>query len=365
MTALKQELNTGEITLNPTEAKDLIVGSYKAGFQVYKRPLLFKGAPGIGKSSIARQAADELGIDYIEINPTMPADEVCGIPDLIRVEGHATKTDYALPAWFPTEADNPEWKGIINFDDALQGDKMMQQTLANLIHARNLRGHPMPKGAMIVVTGNRMEDKAGVTKTLTHFADRMCHINVEADPQAWIDDYAIPNNIDSRVLAYIMNDKAKLNVFNPNATKGPTSRTWDAVSNRLIHVDMMPSKSRTKLAQATLSGELGVGEAVSFWAFCERYADMPNLDEILKNPDTADINHKLDIKYAIACALSSRVDNTTFASAMTYLDRIGGDLSVLLAKLAGKRSPALLKSRAWIDWAMKNQDLIATSGPSR
>jgi len=353
------------ITITPTEGTAMIVGAYKAG--TYKRTFLFKGSPGIGKSTLAKDAAAELRLtipdfQYIEINPTMPADEVGGIPDLIRKEGHATRTDYALPQWFPTKTDNPDWKGIINLDDALQGDKMMQQTLANLILARNLRGHELPDGAMIVATGNRMEDKAGVTRTLTHFADRMCAINIEADATSWIENFAIPKGIDQRVIGYILLDKSKLDMFDPNADKCPTPRTWAAVSDHLKYLDTLKGPGmdniRNKFAQSILGGELGMGEAIKFWAFCDLFGKLPDLDKVLADPANHDINYAIDIQYALVVALANKVDDTTFGPGLEYITRFGADLAVLAGKLALGRLPELKTSDAWVKWAVKHQDVV-------
>lgn len=351
---IEQENIASEPTLSPSEVKEMLIGIYKAGR--FTRTNCLLGAPGIGKTSITRQTAKELGINYIEINPTMPADEVCGIPDLIRVEGQDTKTDYAMPAWFPND---PEWQGIICLDDALQGDRMMQQTIANLIHARNLRGHPLPDGAMLILTGNRLEDKAGVTKTLSHLADRLDYINIEADPTAWIDDFAVPSGIDPRVIAWIHMDKAKLNMFDPNAKKSPTSRSWEAVSDALFYLDTIKGEPYyNKFAHAKLSGAIGVGPAIEFWAFCTRFEDMPNLDDIIKNPETHKIDYKLDIQYAIAIGLSNYVDNKSFGPAVKFLSRMTPDMMVLMVKLAIKRSPALKESQAWREWALANQEIL-------
>lgn len=353
------------VTLTPGEGTNLIVGSYIAG--TYKRTLLFRGAPGIGKTSLARNAAIELrntypDFQYIEINPTMPADEVGGIPDLIRMEGQATRTDYAMPAWFPTAASNPDWRGIICLDDALQGDRMMQQVLANLIQARNLRGHALPEGAMVVATGNRMEDKAGVTRTLSHFADRMCWINIEANPNDWIEHFAIPKGIDQRVIGYIMMDKSKLNVFDPNADKCPTSRTWEAVSNWTKYLDTLkgPGKDnvRNKFAQAVLGGELGIGEATKYWAFCQLFGRLPDVKTLLSDPANAKIDYDLDVQYALVIAIANQMDDTNFAAALEYIDRIGPDLTSLAVKVGVGFNPKLLESKAFTKWSVKNQDVI-------
>lgn len=355
-----------DIVLSPSEAQDILVGVYLAG--TFKRTPQLCGPPGCGKTSVVKAAAATLrglidpNFGYVEINPTMPADEVGGIPDLIRVEGQVTRTDYAMPKWYPTKALNPDWKGIICLDDALQGDRLMQQVLANLIHARNLRSHELPDGAMVVVTGNRVEDKAGVTKTLTHFADRMYRINVEGDADSWIDNFALPNGLDERVIGHILMDKSKLNAFDPNLPKCPTSRTWEAVSNHLKFIDSLnaPDKvaKRTKYAQAVLAGELGMGEAVKFWAYCNMRDQLPDIDGLLKDPKGASINYPMDVQMALAIAIANRVDGSTLASGLEYIDRYGPDLTTVAVKLATKRDPSLKSEPAFVDWAKKNANII-------
>lgn len=350
------------VTLTPKEGTDLIVGSYNAG--TYKRPFLFKGSPGIGKTSLARAAVEELrktypDFQYVEINPTMPADEVGGIPDLIRQEGQATVTDYALSAWFPRD---PSSRGILCLDDALQGDRMMQQTLANLIHARNLRGNMLPDGWMIVVTGNRVQDKAGVTRTLTHFADRMCHINIEAEPQAWLEDFAIPRGLSEKVIGYIMLDKSNLDKFDPDAEKCPTPRTWEAVSGWVKYLDTLNKpgmeRIRNKYAQSVLAGELGIGEATKFWAFCSLFGRLPNIDDILKDPDNASIQYEIDVQYALIVAIANRMDDKTFGAAIKYIDRIGPDFVTLAVKLGTKHRPEIRKCKEYTQWVIQNQGVV-------
>ncbi len=358
------ESSASSVTIVPSEGKDMIVSSYLAG--TFHRTFIFTGSPGIGKTSLAKEAHKELQIalkdpnfGYIEINPTMPADEVGGIPELIRKDGEATKTDYALPAWFPRD---PNWRGIICLDDALQGDRLMQQVLANFILARNLRGHPLPKGAMVIATGNRLEDKAGVTKTLTHLADRMCWLHVVADADSWIENFAVPRGLNELVIAYIMFGKDKLDAFDPNAPKCPTPRTWEAVSNWLNYLKTLkgtPLEAKTnKFAQAILGGELGVGEAARFWAYVERADKMPKLEDLLANPSTADTKFPMDVQYAIAVGLSGIVDNTNFGKALEYVDRLGPDLTTIVVKMATKRHPALLQSKDFVAWLQKNQAII-------
>lgn len=351
------------VTMTPSEGTAFLVAAYKA--DVFKRTPLFRGSPGCGKTSAVRAAAKKLaeeypGFKYIEINPTMPADEVGGIPDIIRVEGQASRTDYALPSWFPKAEDDPDWKGIICLDDALQGDRMMQQTLANLILARNLRGHALPEGAMIVATGNRVEDKAGVTRTLTHFADRMCWINISTDADSWISDFAIPQGLNPKTIGYILSDKSKLDMFDPDKEKCATARTWEAVSDWTDFLDDLTAgdfANKNKLAQSILGGELGYGEATRYWAFCSLWGKLPDVDELLADPTNAPATFAPDVQYALVVAIANKLNDKNFKSALTYVDRIGQDFTTLMVKVGTISKPELRKSKTWYEWAVANQDL--------
>jgi len=356
---------TDRVTLTPTEAKDMIVGMYKCGNHEMT-PFLI-GSPGCGKTSAARAAAVELrntypDFHYVEINPTMPADEVGGIPELIRKEGHATRTDYAMPSWFPRKEDNPDWRGIICLDDGKQGDKLMQQTLANLILARNLRGHALPEGAMIIGTGNRVEDKAGVTKTLSHLANRIFEVHVAVDPEAWINDFAIPNNLRPEIISYIMADKSKLDMFDPNAERPATSRSWERMSKHINYLDTLNGPNtaavRNKFAQAVLAGEIGMGEATKFWAFCDRFGKMPDWQKLVADPDNADIDFPLDIQYAVAVTIGQNLNANNLGNALKYIDRIGPDLTTLAVKLGMKYNPQLKGSKDYNKWLVKNTDVV-------
>lgn len=352
------------IPLSPTECVNFLVGAYHTDI---KRTPLFRGAPGIGKTSIARQAADILREQYPEfhcvvINPTMPADEVGGIPKLTTLPNGEIVTKYALPDWFPTKTANPNWRGIIVLDDALQGAGEMQKVLANLVLERSLRGHELPDGAMICVTGNRTKDKAGVARTLTHFADRMCWLNVESFAQSWIDNYAIPYNLAPEVIAYIMRDGSKLNEFDPNKEKCPTPRTWAAVSNWIKYIQgpnaPKDANTKEKMAIAILAGELGMGNAVHFWAFCNLFGKLPDINDIFKHPDTHSIDYDIDVQYALVVAIAQRMDAHTFAAGLEYIDRIGADLSTMAVKVATRRDKTLTSSAAYTKWSVKNQDVL-------
>jgi len=351
-----------EITLSPNEAIDFLEGAYLADI---RRTVCLRGSPGIGKTSVPKAVVERLrsiypDFQYVEIHPTMPADEIGGIPNLVRVEGKVTTTDYALPAWCPTAEADPNWRGIIALDDALQGSGDVQKVLANLIQARNLRGHKLPDGAMLVATGNRMQDKAGVARTLTHFADRMCWVNIHTTGKDWIDNFALPAGLADEVIGYIMMFPDELNKFDPTKDKCPTPRTWEAVSNWVKYLHTVQGRATyvDKLANAVLGGELGTGDAIKFWQFCKVFGKLPNIDDIFADPMGHTTKYELDLQYALVIAIANKVDDNTLMAATQYIDRIGADLTAICIRLARAKNPNIIKSKAFALWSAKNQDVI-------
>lgn len=353
---------TDAIVLNPSEVTEIISGLYLN--EAYERALLFLGPPGIGKTASVRAAVEKIkeahpDFAYVELNPTVPHDEVGGIPDLVRQEGQATTTDYALPKWWPRD---PDSRGIICLDDMAQSDKMMQCVFANLIQAKNLRMHPLPKGWMIVGTGNRAEDNAGSGKLLSHLADRMTIFNIEACAQSWINSFALPNGVDERIISYIQQHEDELNQFDPKARKCPTSRTWAALSTRMAYIDSLDTPEtkslHEKFGMAIMAGELGMGKAIKFWAFCQMWGKLPDINAILANPKDAVLVESTDLQYATAAAIAKQMTIDTFANGLEYIERMNQDLTAMAVKLGTREKPELKDSDVFTDWAVANQELI-------
>lgn len=363
MNALQQSEKQDYVTLSPSEMTEVLVGVYQAG--CFQRTPMLLGAPGIGKTVCVHDAVEKLreihGADffYKEIHPTMPPEELAGIPDLIRKEGAMTRTDYAMPSWFPRKEDDPDLKGIICFDDMAQANKEMQTNIANCIQARNIRGHELPDGIMIIGTGNRAEDNAGSGKLLSHLADRMTPFYIEACPQQWIKNFAIPKGVDPRIISFIQSHPDRLNMFNPKASKSPTSRTWTALSGRMAYIDSLKDTPLfSKVSQAIICGELGMANGSLFYQHFTAETVMPDLDLVIANPDTASVDYPADVRYATAMSLAKRTTNENFAAVMTYVNRLGEDLSAMVVKMIAQLDPKLQDSETFKNWAMNSQTLL-------
>ena len=321
-----------------------------------KRPLSIVGAPGGGKTTIVRTAAQEMGIGYIEKHmPTMLVEDF-GIPDIANAAdgalGEVQSFGYKLPNWYPSEdrTDIPE-EGILCFDDRNQAGDDLQKVLANIQQARTLHGVKLKAGWTVVSTGNRKEDRAGAQKILTHLANRETVIELEThldDSRRWM----IDNDVKTEVVSFIGFRPALLHDFDAQREQNPTPRAWvEGVSAILGTVS-------PEAEFECFKGAVGEGAAAEFVGFIRIYRKLPNPDNIIMNPKTADVPTDPATCYALCGSLAERATENNFERVCTYAERMEPEFSVLTVSYAARKKPELASTQAFTNWAVNHQDVL-------
>jgi hypothetical protein len=331
---------TGANAIRSTQLSEVIKSLY-----AIKRTLCVEGPPGGGKTSIVRQAANQLGVQYIERHmPTMLVEDF-GIP----VPDNGTLR-YQIPEWFPTD---PTSEGILCFDDRNQASADLQKVLANICQARNLHGVPLPPGWMVVSTGNRQSDRAGANRVLSHLRNRETAIELVTSMDDWV-NWALANEVRSEVISFIRFKPSMLHDFDPQRDANPTPRSWvDGVSAVL---DVVPKSAEF----ACFVGAVGEGAATEFNAFLKIYRELPDPDAIIAKPDSSDVPTSPSTLYALTGALSARTNKDTIGNVMKYLRRMPGEFGVMLVlSVLGSPKTAVLAAHPSVaDWIRDNKHII-------
>ena len=314
-----------------------------------KRPLSIIGAPGGGKTSLVRRGSQELAIGYIEKHmPTMLVEDF-GIPD-VATDGE--NFGYKIPSWYPAEGrtDIPD-EGILCFDDRNQAGNDLQKVLANIQQARTLHGVPLKKGWMVVSTGNRQEDRAGANRVLSHLANRETVIELEThldDSTKWM----IENDVQPEVVSFLRFRPNLLHDFDPQRDQNPTPRSWvEGVSDILGIVSPDAEFECFK-------GAVGEGAAAEFVGFIKIYRKLPNPDNIIMNPTTADVPEDPATLYALSGAIAERATENNFERVCTYAERMPPEFSVLSVSYAARKKPELASTQAFTNWAINHQNVL-------
>jgi hypothetical protein len=314
-----------------------------------KRPIRIVGAPGNGKSTAPFVAAETLKKQhenfYIQhLHAPMMLVEDFGIPHLNPESG---RIEYYLPHWWPA----PDATGFLLLDDGGQADQNIQKVMANIEQARELHGHKLPDGVMIVVTGNRVEDRAGANRTLSHLADRETEVELEAN----LDDlckFMLDNGHPIELVTFLRYRPNLVHDFDPNRPKNPTPRSWcEGVSPLVNNVD-------PELEYELYKGAVGEGAAAEFTGFMKVYRKMPDPDMVLMHPDSYDVPTDPATLYGLSGALAQRASEGNFDRVIKAVSRMPKEFSVLAVSIAVRQKDELTDTAAFTKWIIDHKDVM-------
>ena len=144
-------------------------------------PVMIWGPPGVGKSTIVKSLAREMGVGFVDVRlAQMESIDIRGLP-VPDKEAHCVQ-------WLPSSIfprDNSKG-GIIFLDELSAAPKDVQVASYELILDRQLGGgdiYKVPGKWVIVAAGNRSCDRAVSTTMSSALANRMLHLEVEANAE--------------------------------------------------------------------------------------------------------------------------------------------------------------------------------------
>jgi len=298
------------------------------------------GAPGIGKSALTRQVAEENNWEIIDLRLSLlnPVD-LRGLPYLDSEEGKAV--------WLPPEFLPTKGQGILFLDELNVAPTTVQQAAYQLVLDKRLGNYKFPDKWRIVAAGNRETDYAYVSKMPSPLANRLLHLHVEPGLEDW--KVWAQSCIDERIIGFL-NFRPKLLWAVPNEEDKayPTPRSWEFVSCLLKYYDSPVE------ASPAIAGAVGGGTAKEFLAFLRIYKDLPDIEGVLAG-EVTEVPEKPDTLYALCSALVARVSDDTLDNFLDYISNMPPEFSMLAVKDAAKNGwkEALLETRAYTKWANK------------
>ena len=260
-------------------------------------PVMVWGAPGVGKSTIVKSLAKEMGVGFVDVRlAQMESIDIRGLP-LPDKEAHCVQ-------WLPSSIfprDNSKG-GIIFLDELSAAPKDVQVASYELILDRQLGGgdiYKVPSKWVIVAAGNRSCDRAVSTTMSSALANRMMHLEIEANAEDWA-TWAVAHDIHPSVVGFInFKPKMLLDVDDQNLERGfPTPRSWERVSQMCKIL-----KNETLLRKAVY-GLVGVSAGQQFMEFHKMAAQMDNVLDMMTNPKSkVVIPTRDDLKFAMTSAM--------------------------------------------------------------
>lgn len=321
-------------TVTPRALKKDLVTCMNAGLV----PIVL-GAPGIGKSDIVRQIADQYNLEVVDIRLAQAAPEdLNGLPRFI--DNRATFVPFDI---FPLE-DTPLPKNksgwLCFLDEITSAPRNIQAAAYKILLDRQVGNHKLHDRCVLMAAGNRKEDKAVVNTMSSALVSRMIYFELEVSNQEWMEDFAIPNNLDPRIIAFINAYPDKLSTFDPEKAEEAYAcpRTWNHVDKLIKSKEQLTGSSRiTADDLILLSGAIGQGAATEFHQFCEIFTQVPKYEDIIKDPANTPIPDESALKWATIVSLVQKCDKKDSKQFINYISNFDVSFQVVFLRMLLKK----------------------------
>lgn len=303
-------------------------------------------SPAIGKSDIIRSIAKEYRMKLIDLRvPQCDVTDFNGLP-FATSEGKAAFLPFdTFPLKddpLPDHPDGGKYEGWILFlDELTSAPKHLQAPAYKLILDRLIGNHDLHPNVLMVAAGNLASDKAIVFEMSTALQSRLIHLELALDHAEWT-DWAIQNNVDSRVISFLQFKPEMLYTFDPAKDEKTFAapRTWNFVSkltkNKPVEQDDLP----------LLAGAISPGPAQEFISFVQIFSDLPKISDIIAHPTTIAVPQDPSIKFALATVLAEKMDDNNVSELGKFLERMPIEARVICLRLLRQRNPSLIRHKA-------------------
>jgi len=240
-----------------------------------KKPIMFRGRHGVGKSEVVYQIASHIGLPVIERRVSqMTEGDLVGLP-IIKDDS----TTFNPPDWFKEACDNAV---LLFLDEVDRGTTEVSQQIFELTDSRKLNGHRLHPDTIIfaAVNGGEHGSQYQVRDMDPAELDRWTVFDVEPSEEDWL--VWAKDQVDEIIWDFINQNRAHLEHktdFEPNKVY-PSRRSWKRLNDCLVQAMLLTDASNQLFHLAT--GFVGMEAAVSLNDFVSNYSRIVTVEDILE-----------------------------------------------------------------------------------
>ena len=296
-------------------------GKYKIPVEK-QRPLFLMGPPGIGKTAIVEQVAEELKINLISYTITHHTRQsAIGLPFISRKkfgEKEYAVTEYTMSEIVASVYEQIErsgiQEGILFLDEINAVSETLSPTMLQFLQYKTFGMHRVPEGFVIVTAGNPAEFNKSVREFDIATLDRLRQIDIEEDFQSF-KDYAYQSSIHSAILSYLEIKKDRF-YFVRQDIEGKhyvTARSWEDLSKMLYAYEELHYPIDKALCMEYLSDPELAEDFSLYYSLYQKYREIYHVPDILEGAEIKDtrlfLEAPFDEKLSLLSLLTDALQN--------------------------------------------------------
>ena len=285
-----------------------------------QRPILLMGPPGIGKTAVMEQIAQELGIGLVSYTITHHTRQsAIGLPKISEKSFEGKKysvTEYTMSEIIGAVYEQREKtgikEGILFLDEINCVSETLAPTMLQFLQYKTFGSHKLPDGYIIVTAGNPPQYNKSVREFDIVTLDRVRQINIEEDFDSW-KEYAYKAGVHGSILAYleIKKDNFYSIKTDVDGRSFVTARGWEDLS-RIIKVnEKLKIAVDENLTSQYLQNVEIARDFANYYELYKRYNELYKIPDILEGrfpEDTKSIrNGSFDEKLSIIGLLTDKL----------------------------------------------------------
>lgn len=278
-----------------------------------QRPIFLMGPPGIGKTAIVQQVAEELGIALISYSMTHHTRQsALGLPRIKQAVYQGE--EYSVSEYTMSEIISSVYEmiestgmknGILFLDEINCVSETLTPIMLQFLQFKTFGMHSVPEGWIVVTAGNPPEYNNSVHEFDIVTWDRLKRVDVEPDFEVW-KEYAYATGVHAAVITYLENKRScfysvKTTV---DGKEFVTARGWDDLSRMLQLYEKNNIAVDELLIRQYLQNPRIAKEFAIYYDLWKKYRSDYQIGDILKGKAGEDIKQravqaKFDERYSL------------------------------------------------------------------
>ena len=303
----KQIKNTVRVYLKKNE-----YGEYKVPV-VNQRPIFLIGPPGIGKTAIMEQIAQEMEIAIVSYSMTHHTRQsALGLPIVEKKmygEKEYTVCEYSMSeiigSIYETMEKSGTKEGILFLDEINCISETLTPSMLQFLQYKRFGKFSVPEGWIIITAGNPPEYNKSVKEFDIVTLDRLRVIEVDSDYSAWR-EYAKSKGMHHAITNYL--DAHKNDFYHVEIDAGEktyvTARGWEDLSEMLFMLEQENISTDENLVFQYIRNKDIAKEFNLYYELYKKYKGLYNVDALLYGKTNEDVvahlkNAKFDERIAV------------------------------------------------------------------